>query len=333
MTKSIFLFIFFIQIVFIKATCVSVSSGDWATSSTWLCNGTPKVPICGDTIIIQPGHTVTITSQQDYSSPGCSTPMFIVVKGTLDFPTNGPKLRLPCNSSFSIQTGGTLSSTSGTGGGSSNFLEICGTIVWKKSDGSKTGPLNFGSAPLPITLVDFTAHATQNTVQLKWVTASEINNEFFTIERSNNAQNWEEIITTQGAGNSNQLLTYVETDFEPLEGISYYRLKQTDFDGQFEYFNIVPVRFEKDVSIEFTLFPNPIQKDETLGISANFLANEEILIVIRDMQGKEFYSKAHIKLTNNELVAVPIDKSIPSGIYIVIATSENSIYSKKLVVE
>ncbi|PKP45821.1 MAG: hypothetical protein CVT95_08060 [Bacteroidetes bacterium HGW-Bacteroidetes-12] len=326
---KIFLLLFSINTY---AICVSNGSGDWDNTSTWFCNGTPKVPVCGDTIIISAGHTVSIRNQQDYSAPGCTIPMFIVVKGTLNFPTNGPKLKLPCNSSFYIDNGGALSS-SGPGGGSANFLEICGTVVWKKADETQTGPFNFGSAPLPITLVSFDALPKANKVELKWLTASEINNAFFTVERSTDAQNWEEIIITQGAGNSNQLLTYIETDFKPLDGISYYRLKQTDFDGQFEYFNIVPVRFEKDAPLEFTLFPNPIQKEETLGISANFLANEEILIVIRDMQGKEFYSKAHIKLANNALIAVPIDKSIPSGIYVIIATSENSIYSKKLVIE
>lgn len=187
--------------------------------------------------------------------------------------------------------------------------------------------------PLPIVLVNFYARQKGNAVELEWTTATEINNDFFTIERSLDAENFEVVAQVKGAGNSNAFITYDTLDKTPYTGTSFYRLKQTDFDGQFEYFNIVPVRFEKDVSLEFTLFPNPIRADENLGISANFLAKEEILIVIRDMQGKEFYSKVHIKQTNNELIAVPIDKSIPSGIYVVIATSENSIYSKKLVIE
>ncbi|MBW6483665.1 MAG: T9SS type A sorting domain-containing protein [Vicingaceae bacterium] len=333
MVRFIVFFVIYFQFSIINATCVSVSSGDWANPSTWLCNGIPCVPFCGDTIIIQAGHTVTITSQQDYSNPGCTIPMFIVVKGTLDFPTNGPKLRLPCNSSFFVNNGGTLSSTSSAGGGSSNFLEICGTVVWRKADGTQTGPTNFGAAPLPITLVSFDAIVKDNTIQLTWITSSEINNDFFTIERSTDAQHWEEILTTKGAGNSNQFLTYLETDFNPLEGISYYRLKQTDFDGQFEYFNIVPVRFTKNHTLDFSLFPNPVRQNETLNMITSFTTDEEILVVVRDLQGKEFYTKAFITIENQEFIGVPIDASIPVGIYIIVATSENSIYSKKLIVK
>ena len=328
----IFTFIYF-QFSFINAACVSVSSGDWANPLTWLCNGVPGVPMCGDTIIINSGHTVTVTSQQDYSEPVCSTPMYIVVKGTLDFPTNGPKLRLPCNSSLFIDNGGVLSSTSSTGGGSSNFLEICGTVVWRKSDGTQTGPLNFGAAPLPITLISFEAVVKDNTVQLTWITSSEINNDFFTMEKSSDAKNWEELLIVNGAGNSNQFLSYMETDFNPLEGISYYRLKQTDFDGKFEYFNIVPVRFTKNHTFEFSLYPNPVLQNETLNVTTSFAADEEILVVVRDLQGKEFYSKAFITIENQEFIGVPIDESIPKGIYLIIASSENSIYSKKLIVK
>ncbi|NQX98097.1 MAG: hypothetical protein HRT73_09495, partial [Flavobacteriales bacterium] len=90
--------------------------------------------------------------------------------------------------------------------------------------------------PLPITLLSFEATANEDKVDLKWSTSTEINNGFFTIERSADAKNWEEIVTTNGAGNSNQTIEYFETDYEPLEGVSYYRLKQTDFNGQYEYF-------------------------------------------------------------------------------------------------
>jgi len=154
--------------------------------------------------------------------------MYIYIDGTLDFPNNGPKLKLPDNSYIQINSGGQITA-SGGGGGNSNNISIGGTTVWKASDGTQTGPLNFGAAPLPITLVSFEAVVKDNTVQLTWITSSEINNDFFTMERSFDAKNWEELLIVNGAGNSNQFLSYMETDFNPLEGISYYRFKTNRF--------------------------------------------------------------------------------------------------------
>lgn len=106
--------------------------------------------------------------------------------------------------------------------------------------------------PLPIELLDFSAAVVRNetAVLLEWETASEINNHFFTIERSTDGFNWFEIHEQLGAGNSNSLMRYEHLDENPFLGISYYRLKQTDFDGQFEYFPIRSVRIEQgDVAL------------------------------------------------------------------------------------
>ncbi|HKK39552.1 MAG TPA: T9SS type A sorting domain-containing protein, partial [Cryomorphaceae bacterium] len=88
-----------------------------------------------------------------------------------------------------------------------------------------------GSNILPITLLSFQASAKDITVQTSWITASEINNDFFTIERSKDGRFWEKVGTLDGAGDSHTELSYSFTDDRPYAGISYYRLKQTDFDG------------------------------------------------------------------------------------------------------
>ncbi|MBL1231201.1 MAG: T9SS type A sorting domain-containing protein [Flavobacteriales bacterium] len=324
--------LFFIQTQVIAA-CVSVGSGDWDDPNTWVCNGVPGVPGCGDTITITAGHTVTIRNQQNYSEPGCGTPMFVVVNGTLDFPVNGPKLQLPCNSGFIINSGGSLSASAPAGGGSANFLEICGTVYWRKADGTQTGPISYG-APLPINLVYFDALVIEKTVLLTWVTASEINNDYFTIERSVDTKIWETVLIINGAGNSSQIIEYTETDFNPISGVSYYRIKQTDFDGRFEYFNIVPVKYNTSIEEdEINIFPNPANQGGNISINHNFNSTDKVLVVLRDLQGKEFYSKVHIKINKDELVGVPIDYEIPKGIYFIVATSENKIHSKKLIIK
>ncbi|MFP4288832.1 MAG: hypothetical protein ACLFQS_06215 [Bacteroidales bacterium] len=109
-----------------------------------------------------------------------------------------------------------------------------------KSEGYKFSPISnqidFSNSPLPIELLYFKAKAVSGQVYLEWGTATEINNDYFTIERSMDGINWEVITFETGAGNSNHTRHYSFTDQFPVDGISYYRLKQTDYDGKFEYF-------------------------------------------------------------------------------------------------
>jgi hypothetical protein len=312
-------------------TSNGTGGGPWGAPATWSPAGPPA---CGDTIFIQAGDVVTIEVQQDYSEPGCTSPMFITVDGTLDFPVNGPKLRLPCGSGVILNAGGMLTASAGGGGGSANFLEICGAVVWKKADGDQTGPLTFGT-PLPIELISFEANVNENRVDLKWATASEINNDYFTIERSVDAINWEVVLVTAGAGNSNQILEYFETDYEPLTDISYYRLKQTDYNGAFSYSNIVPVKYVIDMPGDGTLslYPSPASAGETVHIEFKNIFESELLVVLRDIQGKEFYSKVVIDIEDGKLIGVPIETHIPSGVYLITATSENQMYSQKLIIK
>lgn len=102
--------------------------------------------------------------------------------------------------------------------------------------------------PLPIELLSFTATANQalNQVDLNWVTASEINNEYFTVERSKDAQLFIPVLVRSGAGNSNSIITYNDVDLQPYTGLSYYRLKQTDYNGAHTYSQIVPVNFSNN---------------------------------------------------------------------------------------
>lgn len=109
---------------------------------------------------------------------------------------------------------------------------------------------------LPVEFLNFTATNIENRqVKLKWSTATEINNDYFTVERSENGYDFEPIGEVAGAGNSAFILHYEFDDMEPLNGISYYRIKQTDFDGKFDYSVIRSVNIKKDNTI--VLYPNP----------------------------------------------------------------------------
>lgn len=126
--------------------------------------------------------------------------------------------------------------------------------------------LNLISA-LPIELVDFSALLkNERTVELAWQTASEKDNDFFTIERSVDGENWAAIQEIDGAGNSTNLLNYTITDVVSEKGIFYYRLKQTDFDGAYTHSDIRAVVMNQSVS-EMSVYPNPTNGSFTLTYS------------------------------------------------------------------
>jgi hypothetical protein len=115
-----------------------------------------------------------------------------------------------------------------------------------------------GNTPLPIELTSFTGHCDQQNTILKWSTASERNNSFFTVERSVDAIHWDIIGTVDGAVNSFAPKSYSFTDFTLENNNYYYKLKQTDFDGKYEYSHLVFVQnCENNASENFIFYPNP----------------------------------------------------------------------------
>jgi hypothetical protein len=111
--------------------------------------------------------------------------------------------------------------------------------------------------PLPVELISFDAIPDHEniTTALHWSTATEINNDYYIIENSTDAQNWTMIGRKDGAGNSNNILNYELHDLNPPHGISYYRLKQFDYDGTESIKGIRSVDFAR--KIQFNIFPNP----------------------------------------------------------------------------
>jgi len=98
---------------------------------------------------------------------------------------------------------------------------------------------------LPIELLDFTVTLDRGIVDINWSTASEANNDYFTIQRSQDAYTWENLKEIKGAGNSTSTLNYNIKDPKPYLGTSYYRLAQTDYDGTTEIFQPVSVTIDE----------------------------------------------------------------------------------------
>jgi hypothetical protein len=230
--------------IFANGSGSAIASGNWNAASSWSFSGVNRIPTCGDTVIIPALKTITVNNQENIS--GCGSPVVIKVYGILQF-TNGNKLDLPCNSYVYIMTGGVIKKAT-AGGGSSTLISICSTTLWTAGDGPLPGPDTLyvppsgGGTSLPIELIYFKAGEGDDGVNFNWATANEINNDFFTVERSEDGEHFEPLFTKAGAGNSTSNLYYDGKDEKPLQGFSYYRLKQTDYDGHYSYSDIETVK-------------------------------------------------------------------------------------------
>jgi fibronectin-binding autotransporter adhesin len=111
--------------------------------------------------------------------------------------------------------------------------------------------------PLPIELLEFAGRSEGPSNYLEWTTATEINNDFFTLERSADGYDFQQIAVVDGAGNSSSLIHYENYDHNPFLGVTYYRFKQTDFNGLFSYSNIVALSNVLDKVTMGGIHPNP----------------------------------------------------------------------------
>ncbi|MCK5856206.1 MAG: T9SS type A sorting domain-containing protein [Bacteroidales bacterium] len=182
--------------------------------------------------------------------------------------------------------------------------------------------------PLPIELLSFDAKANGAIVDLSWVTVTETNNEYFTIERSIDGTKWEAVLEKQGAGNSNQIISYSAVDFYPINGLSYYRLRQTDFDGSISWSNIVSVNFDgENHETSVLIYPNP--SDGTLvNVVLGGFDKAKVLIEINDIVGHQVYSKIY---TNKR--AIQLDLSdLSSGVYFITTSWGSTLKVSKLLI-
>lgn len=182
------------------------------------------------------------------------------------------------------------------------------------------------STPLPVTLLNFEVDCEIGFTVLNWSTASEINNDYFVIEKSTDAINFFPIATIQGNGNSNTVLSYTYTDETPNYATTYYRLKQVDFDGKFEYFNVVVSTCTADENFNV----NQLQlNDNVFGFTINTSSNEKLTVYLYDYRGRIISQETIVVNKGNN----PISLSKPhlsDGIYMLNIVGEKNHFSTKV---
>jgi hypothetical protein len=132
---------------------------------------------------------------------------------------------------------------------------------------------------LPVELAKFQATPQQNTIALNWQTTTELNNDYFSVEQASNGSDFRSIGEVVGAGTTTEVQNYTFIDENPSAGMNYYRLKQVDFNGNFEYSGILAVEYSKQQSVNF--FPNPVRDELSINTNAN-----NTTISIYNLQGQ-----------------------------------------------
>ena len=175
---------------------------------------------------------------------------------------------------------------------------------------------------LPVEWLDFQADVDDASVDLSWKTASELNNDYFVIQRSSNLTHWEDLFQMNGAGTTTNVHSYYSKDNQPLDGVSYYRIKQVDYDGQIDYSEIRSVLFQGDRTAN--VWPNPAHSK--VEISSN--QQLKTLNVISSV-GKVVFSEAY----PSSRTSLDINR-YPSGVYTVeIVYFDGYSERKKLVIK
>lgn len=173
---------------------------------------------------------------------------------------------------YQMTDGSGTSLTDDSGNGNTGTLQL--GPFWTTSGAGVTTQAAISCSVLPVELVQFTALSQEGQVELQWETATELNNAGFDIQNSADGRSWKTLAFVPGAGTAQEEQSYRYIDERPLPGLNYYRLKQIDYDGQFEYSKVVAV--QTGGKKRFRIYPNPAAHTATLSFETG-QAGEAVL--------------------------------------------------------
>jgi hypothetical protein len=292
------------------ASCSAKKNGSWESASTWTCG---HVPAAGDNVTIGAGYVVTVTGNNMAEIGNLN------ISGNLDF-TNGSKVSLGSGSVVNVYSGGSI-----TGGNPGAKLVFPSNSI--KGEFSITGPYHInnngqgaGAAPLPLTLLSFTAIVQQNQdVILSWKTAAEENVDFFQVESSNNGSaNWQTIDSVSSMAPEGGGYSYTFRDRNKLNSDRYYRLKMIDHDGKYVYSKVVSVSYGQKET--FSVNPTLVNNSMTVSLPASGAAQVSIFNTFGQL----------VKTQNIDNQSFSIDVSmLGRGLYFVKLAQGKNAYSTR----
>ena len=270
-----------------------VSSTSGVTATIDIYNG--QSDNAGDRIYQQTGTAIM-------DGTGTATVTFSGGTGTLAFTNNN---QYSIILTFSSQVGCSFHNTSTNYGGGSGYS---GSFV--SSIDIVFDVITTTNNPLPVELTYFNAYTEGNHTELTWQTATEKNNEGFEIHRSTDGKEWQTIGFVQGNSTTQEEQSYTFTDEAPINGTNYYRLKQVDFDGQFEYSSIINVQLAMN-NDKIAIFPNPVEDKLTI-------TGGEGIATIYNVLGQPVREFS----INNDQLSIDV-KDLPKGQYILRIARQN----------
>jgi len=178
---------------------------------------------------------------------------------------------------------------------------------------------------LPIELIYFHADLLGRDAKLSWQTTSEINNDYFLVEKSHNLIDWQKLKPINGAGNSIEILNYETIDKGVLfnsQGVIYYRLKQVDFDRQFTYSQVQALTIDNTKQSTVLTYPNPAS--DKVNIQFNGFNTDYLLLTLYNSNGKLVYQENIELFDGVGLYIINRTPTMPSGFYYIVVNSQNS---------
>jgi len=259
-----------------------------------------KLNNCANTGLVDPAHLrLLVDDDGDFSNGGTSCYM------------NGDGTGIVISYSGPVITVSNLSSTHFANSDTRYFT--IGSIL--------------SNTPLPITLTSFTVNCSlEGSNNIAWETKSEMNNDYFTVEKSYDGLNWTYLSELDGNGSSSTLLHYEVSDIERMEDAVYYRLKQTDFDGTTTIVGQTKVECENNKP---TIYPNPFNDE----LFINFKTEGKYLVIVRDILGRVIYNEEFIEINSN-VQYLDLSQVLSTGMYYVsILQNEKTILLNEKIVK
>ena len=145
------------------------------------------------------------------------------------------------------------------------------------------------TAPMPVSWLSFEGYRSNSNIFLNWKTASEINNDYFEVQRSMDGLSYSAVGKVKGSGNSNEIKSYSLTDNNIYHGTSYYKIKQVDYNGTSQFSKTISVSFDESTDEIFSLQMNLVQSTLTAIINSSF--QNSCYMEIKDVLGKKIISQ------------------------------------------